>query len=54
MAVGFASESIVFRKYLDILVDSISGEAHKELEIDSTTMETFKNIEMIIKTISLS
>lgn len=54
MASGFCSEIIVFRKYIDILVDSISGEGQKELEIDGTTMETLKNLETILKTISLS
>lgn len=54
MALGFSAETLVFRKYLDILIDSISGESHKELEIDNTTMETFRNIETILKTTSLS
>lgn len=54
MALGFSAETIAFRKYMDILVDSIAGEGQKELEIDNTTMETFKNIEVTLKTISLS
>eukprot|EP00347_Sterkiella_histriomuscorum_P005336 403357003 len=54
MASGFCAEIIVFRKYLDILIDSISGEGHKELEIDNSTMETFKSIEAILKSVSSS
>lgn len=54
MASGFCAEIIVFRKYLDILIDSISGEGHKELEIDNSTMDTFKNIEAILKSVSSS
>lgn len=54
MALGFSAETLALRKYLDILIDSISGESHKELEIDNTTMETLKNIETILKTTSLS
>lgn len=54
MASGFCAEIIVFRKYLDILIDSISSEGHKQLEIDNSTMETFRNIETILKTVSLS
>lgn len=44
----------MFRRYLEILVDSISGEGWKELEIDNSTMETFRNIECILKVISLN
>lgn len=51
---GFCAEVLVFRKYLDILIDSISGEGHKELEIDNSTMETLKNIEAILRAAALS
>ncbi|CDW81560.1 UNKNOWN [Stylonychia lemnae] len=54
MATGFCAEIIVFRKYLDILIDSISGQGHQELEIDNSTMETFRNIEAILKCVSSS
>jgi len=54
MATGFCAEIIVFRKYLDILIDSISGEGHRELEIDNSSMETFRNIEAILKCVSSS
>jgi hypothetical protein len=54
LALGFSAETLAFRKYLDILIDSISGESHRELEIDNSTMETLKNIETILKTTSLS
>jgi len=54
MALGSCAEVICFRKYLDILVDSISGEGYKELEIDNSTMETFRNIEITLKAISQS
>jgi hypothetical protein len=54
MAKGFCSEMLVFRKYLDILIDSISGDGHREIEIDNSTMDTLKNIEAILKSISLS
>jgi hypothetical protein len=53
MAHGFCAEILVFRRYIDILVDSITGESsRKELEIDNSTMETFKNIETILKGVS--
>ena len=54
MANGFCSEVVVFRKYLDLLIASISGEGFKELEIDASTVETFRTIETILKLISLS
>ena len=54
MAQGFCAEMLVFRKYLDILMDAIAGEGHKELEIDNSTMETLRNIEAILKSVALS
>lgn len=54
MATGFCAEILVFRKYIDILIDSITSEGHKEIEIDNTTMETLSNIETILKSTSLS
>jgi hypothetical protein len=57
MAHGFCAEIIVFRKFLGILVDSMTsteGSAIRELEVDNSTMETLKNIEAILKGISLS
>jgi len=53
-ATGFCAEVIVFRKYLDILMDSLAGDAHDQLEIDNSTMETFRNLETLLKCTSLS
>lgn len=54
LATGFTAETIVFRKYVENLVDSISGEGWGELEIDNSTMETLRNLECILKLISLN
>lgn len=54
MAQGFSAEILVFRKYIEILMASIAGEGHKELEIDNSTMETLRNLEAILRSVSLS
>jgi hypothetical protein len=50
LATGFSPEILALRKYLDVLLSSISGENRKELEIDLQALEAFRNINKALKT----
>ena len=47
---GFCAEILGTRKYFDVLLSSISGDAHKDLEIDIHALEAFRNIRRSLKT----
>jgi len=51
---GFAPEIIAFWTYFDILLTSISGEWRIELELDIHSLEAFKNIRKVLKSICCS
>lgn len=40
---------VAFRKYIEILLTSISGEARKELEIDHNTIAALRNVSKVLR-----